>query len=245
MNKFHLVMPMGGKGSRFSSLGYNLPKPLIPIYDKPFFYWAVKSITNFNDVIDITFVVLKEHILDYKIDEEIKKFFPNAKIVVLDHVLNGPVLTCLEGIKSISDEYPILINDCDHLFKCSEFNDIWKNEDINSIDGALITFKSNLPQFSYVIYKDGKIVGTIEKKVLSNDAICGAYLFKSKSQFLNLSNIYLNDCNYSEYFISGMYNVLAESGGNIVAFNTDFHVSFGTPAEYTEALNDKHYKDLN
>ena len=245
MNSFHLLLPMGGRGARFSKLGYDLPKPIIPIYDKPFFYWAVKSITTFNEVIDITFVVLKEHIENFKIDEEIKRFFPDAKIVVLDHVLNGPVLTCLEGIRSISDDNPILINDCDHLFKSSEFNKIWKTDGINSIDGALVTFKSNLPQFSYIIYENGKIVGTIEKEVLSNDAICGAYLFKNKNQFMSLADKYLTNCKYNEYFISGMYNVLAENGGSILAFNTDYHVSFGTPEEYTIALQDKHYEELN
>lgn len=245
MNKFHLIMPMGGKGSRFSSLGYNLPKPIIPIYGKPFFYWAVKSITKFNDVIDITFVVLKEHIDNYSIDVEIKKDFPSAKIIVLNHVLNGPVLTCLEGIKCISDDFPILINDCDHLFKSSEFNNLWKNNSFSNIDGALITFKSDSPQFSYVIYENEKIVGTIEKEVLSNDAICGAYLFKSKNQFVNLSNKYFADCKYTEYFISGLYNVLAENGGNIVAFNTDYHISFGTPEEYTSAKEDRHFEELD
>ena len=33
----HLIMPMGGKGSRFSENGFSIPKPLIIINDKPFF----------------------------------------------------------------------------------------------------------------------------------------------------------------------------------------------------------------
>ena len=52
-------MPMGGAGSRFFNNGFIIPKPLIEINQRPFFYWATQSITNFVEVEDITFVVLK------------------------------------------------------------------------------------------------------------------------------------------------------------------------------------------
>lgn len=35
--KVHLIMPMGGRGSRFSNEGFDFPKPLIQIYNNPFF----------------------------------------------------------------------------------------------------------------------------------------------------------------------------------------------------------------
>ena len=37
--KIHYIMPMPGYGSRFKNMGYDVPKPLIEIYGKPFFYW--------------------------------------------------------------------------------------------------------------------------------------------------------------------------------------------------------------
>ena len=63
--KIHLIMPMGGAGSRFTKNGYVMPKPLIEIHDKPFFFWATQSILKFVDVQDLTFVVLQEHITNY------------------------------------------------------------------------------------------------------------------------------------------------------------------------------------
>ena len=244
MAKFHLIMPMGGNGSRFSKNGYIIPKPLIEIYGKPFFYWACESLNRFNDVIDITFVVLKEHVEKFNIDKKILEYYKDANIIVLDHVLNGPVLTCLEGIKTVQDDFPILFNDCDHLFKSTEFNNACKEDEILKIGGALITFNSNLPQYSYVRYDGIKIIGTIEKEVASNNAICGAYLFKNARQFRKLSKSYLNNCNYKEYFISGMYNEMAKFGYEIKTYNVDYHVSFGIPEEYEEALKDTHYLEL-
>ena len=59
MNKIHLVMPMGGNGTRFVNEGFDVPKPLIMLQGKPFFYWAVRSVKKFINVEDIIFVVLK------------------------------------------------------------------------------------------------------------------------------------------------------------------------------------------
>ena len=41
MDKIHLIMPMGGGGTRFGNMGFELPKPLIELQGRPFFYWAV------------------------------------------------------------------------------------------------------------------------------------------------------------------------------------------------------------
>lgn len=67
MKKFHLIMPMGGKGQRFFNDGYVAPKPLIEIHDRPFFYWSTMSILKYNPDCDVTFVVLREHIEKFDI----------------------------------------------------------------------------------------------------------------------------------------------------------------------------------
>lgn len=84
-NKVHLIMPMGGAGSRFFKNGFVMPKPLIEINNKPFFYWATRSISKYVELEDLTFVVLQEHIDDFGIDKSIKKYFPNANIVIIPH----------------------------------------------------------------------------------------------------------------------------------------------------------------
>ena len=51
MKKLHLIMPMGGAGSRFFKNGFVMPKPLIEISGKPFLYWATKSIEKYVDTL--------------------------------------------------------------------------------------------------------------------------------------------------------------------------------------------------
>lgn len=243
-NKIHLIMPMGGMGHRFKEKGINTPKPLIEINNKPFFWWATESIAKFVDV-DITFVVLKYHVDNFNIDKIIRKYYPNANIVIIPEVLNGAVLTCLEGLDHITDNYPIIFNDCDHLFKCSAFNEYCKKGEFTEIDGALLTFKADDSKFSYLKYNDeGKIIGTIEKEVVSSDAICGAYYFKNKNVFITSAKEYLNYCNYNEYYISGIYNIMINNGKKINKFEVDFHLAFGTPEEYIDAKDSKYFLEI-
>lgn len=243
--QLHLIMPMGGAGSRFFNYGFVMPKPLIEIEGKPFFYWAAQSIMKFINVKDITFVVLQEHIDRFNIDKTIKQYYPQSKLEIIPKILAGAVLTCREGLNNINDDNPILFNDCDHMFKCSAFNETMNNglkdEDF---DGGLITFKSNEPQFSYIKYDGNKISGTIEKQVVSDDAICGAYIFRTAEIFRNICDEYLKQCEYSEFFVSGMYNIMCEKNMKIQNYSVDYHVPFGTPTEYEAAQGNEHFKEL-
>lgn len=239
MRKIHLIMPMGGGGTRFGNKGFNVPKPLIMLQDKPFFYWAVRSIEKFVEVEDIIFVVLKEHVDRFEIDTRIKEYYPDAKIHVIPEILNGAVLTCREGTYEVNDDYPLLFNDCDHAFICEEFYDFAKKASFDEVDGALLTFTSDSPSYSYVKFDEaGNVCGTVEKVVVSSEAICGAYYFRNKDVFNNAVDTYLNECEYKEFFVSGVYNVMAREKANIVTFATDENISFGTPDEYDESVND-------
>ena len=237
-------MPMGGAGSRFYKNGYMQPKPLIKINEKPFLYWATMSIKKYIDIEDLTFVVLQQHIDQFAIDSAIKEYFPEAKIEVLPEILPGPVFTSLRGVEKINDDAPIIFNDCDHMFKCSKVNELL-NQNVVIYDGALLTFESNEPQFSYVKYdKNRTIVGTIEKKVVSNHAICGAYIFKNAQLFKDMAAIYTENCPYNECFMSGLYNVMFDKGLSVKDYLLDYHVEFGTPEEYEKAKESQHFCEL-
>lgn len=243
--KLHLIMPMGGAGSRFFKNSFVMPKPLIELDGKPFLYWATRSIEKYVDLEDITFVVLKQHIAEFNIDQIISQHFPSAKIEAVDFesVKSGPVMTCLAGLKNIHDDQPILFNDCDHMFSCDAFV-----ADMNigswDYDGALLTFESDQPQFSYIQYENARIVGTVEKKVVSNHAICGAYMIRNAKMFRNMAEVYLKNCNYSEFFVSGIYNVMCQKGLDVQNYTVDFHVPFGTPSEYEQAKYSEYFAVL-
>ena len=233
-------MPMGGGGTRFGNKGFNLPKPLIELQGKPFFYWATQSIVKYVDVQDITFVVLLEHVEKFDIINKIKMYYPDAQFQIIPEVLNGAVLTCCKGADLIADQLPILFNDCDHAFISKAFYDYCRMAEFDKVDGALLTFASSNPAFSYVLFDNNhNAIGTIEKKVASDEAICGAYYFRNKDMFTEAVNRYLINCNYKEFFLSGVYNEMGKIGARISTFKVDEHISFGTPAEYDLAVTNK------
>ena len=245
MKKLNLIMPMGGGGTRFGNHGFTVPKPLIELYGKPFFYWAAQSVVKFVELESVRFVVLAEHIEKYRIDKEIFKFYPNAHINIIPEVLPGAVLTCMEGIKDLEDNQPVLFNDCDHLFLCEAFYQFCRDKQFDEADGGLLTFSSEEDRYSYVAYdENGCVNGTVEKKAVSRDAICGAYYFKDKQTFADAVDIYLHNCAYQEFFVSGVYNILAEQGKKIQIFGVDKHIPFGTPEEYEEAKDDMTHEML-
>lgn len=241
----HCIMPMAGRGSRFCKKGFDFPKPLIEIYGKPFFYWSTQSIRKFVEIASLDFVVLQEHVDNYGIDTKIRSFFPESRIHVLPEVTEGAVITSLKGIVDIIDNEPVMFNDCDHLFKSSSFYDFCRQGDYSKIDGILLTFESDEPKFSFV-GKDslGNVIRTVEKEVISNEAICGCYYFKNKTVFEKAAEEYLQKCDYNEFFMSGVYNVMLENGMTVKSMMTDFHVPFGVPEEYEEAKKDMNYEAL-
>lgn len=239
----HLIMPMGGAGSRFKRNGYSIPKPLIKIKEKPFLYWATISILKYVEVCDLTYVVLQQHIDQFGIDSAILSYFPDAIIKVLPSVLPGPAFTCLKGIEDINDDKPIVFNDCDHMFFSRQLNSKL-NEGFRE-SGLLVCFESESPQFSYVQYDtNGKILGTIEKKVVSKHAICGAYVFKNAQIFRDAAREYTENCPYNECFVSGVYNVMCKNQMSVADILLDYHVEFGTPEEYEVAKFSRFFNDL-
>ena len=243
--KLNLVMPMGGGGTRFGVAGYAVPKPLIEIYGKPFFYWATQSVVKYVGVQSLTFVVLQEHIDGFQIDKRIAAYYPDARIVVIPKVLPGAVMTCLAGVEGQAIEGSVLFNDCDHLFVCRAFYDYCAKGEPDAMDGALLTFRSSDARYSYAqCDADGNVIKTVEKKAVSEDAICGAYYFRDKEIFRQAAQAYLQECGYTEFFVSGVYNVLAGLRAKIRLFSVDSHVSFGTPEEYEAAKSDGTYRLL-
>lgn len=230
----NLVLPMAGGGTRFLKGGFECPKPLLPLRGKPFFQWAAESVLQTVTPARLCFVVLREHVERFSIDRRILAVYPQARLVVLEQVTAGAVLTCLAGCQDLPEDEPILFNDCDHYFRCNGLAALPAGA-----DGALLTFPSRDPRFSFVELDDsGRVLRTAEKDPISDRAICGAYYFGSKAVFREAAERYLKTCVQSEFFMSGVYNELLAARRTVLALETQLHISFGTPEEYASAQQD-------
>jgi dTDP-glucose pyrophosphorylase len=226
-----LVIPAAGRGSRFSRLGIKAPKPLIDLEGRPFFWWAVESVRRLVPLRQLVFVVLEEHILEFSIDKIILGFYPDATVVSIPDVTSGAAETAKIGILALRTGGPVAINDCDHAFFCQSLPaTVSALQD--EVEGALICFRSTNPAYSYVRLDTlRRVIGTVEKKVVSPFAIAGCYLFADPVRFLSLYDRYQSECPYGELFVSGIFNLIAEQQLKISMLELDRHCSFGTPEE--------------
>ena len=240
MKHIRLIMPMGGAGSRFVQNGVLMPKPLIDLHGKPFFYWATKAAVQCieGSLESIWFVVLKDHVVHFGIDQVIKAWFPLAHIVVLDHVLPGPIHTALFAISSCANyDGPILFNDCDHVFISPEFASAVTKGSLPDI--ATLYFRSREKQFSYLkVDSDGRIIDVKEKEPISDMAICGAYYFGSPLLFQKMALEAAKKAHSlgREAFLSdALIESCKDLSLNVKAYFCSTHISFGTPEELVAA----------
>ena len=229
-----LVMPMAGRGSRFTRAGGRLPKPMMELGGRPFFWWAAQSVLRGVAVRELIFVVLAEHVATFGIDEAVLRLYPEARIVVVPDVTSGAAETAALGVDALTGEGPVAVNDCDHGFAVTGLADLVGALGRMAARGALLGFRSDNPAYSYVRFADdgsGRVVGTVEKRRAGPYAIAGCYLFADKATFATAMAAYRRDCTYPELFVSGLFNAMCAEGGTVTFRPLDRHIPFGTPEE--------------
>ena len=158
-------MPMAGEGSRFAKAGWTTPKPLIELNGQPLFKHAISSVTADGIQMKYSFIVRQEHIDKYAIDKGIKAFLPEANVFSVMKTTCGAVETCLMAERAIADEDAVIVMDCDLEFKSKGFVEIIKNVLSESAEkangGALVSFESDLPKYSYAEVGEDWYPGTI------------------------------------------------------------------------------------
>lgn len=243
MRPLHIIMPMAGEGSRFQKEGWTIPKPLIELHGIPLFIRAIRSVAVENVPMRYSFIVRKEHIDRYHIDEQIKALLPEASIYFVQETTRGAVETCLIAENGIGSEDAILVMDCDLEFRSKAYIEyIWQSL-LQSAElasgGALVSFESDDPRYSYAAVDDDMIVKrTAEKEVISHHALCGAYFFSSSKCFLRAAHRLLNEPVFDkpEYYVSLLYNYLLADGEVVRLATMEEYCSYGTPEELKRYL---------
>lgn len=234
---------MAGEGSRFANAGWTTPKPLIELHGEPLFKHAISSVTADGIQMKYSFIVRQEHIDKYGIDKGIKAFLPEANIFSVMKTTRGAVETCLMAESAIADDDAVIVMDCDLEFRSSRFIEIIKEilslplEQANG--GALVSFESDQPKYSYAeVGKDGLVIRTAEKEVISSHALCGAYFFSTGKRFKEIAHQLLNEPEFKkpEYYVSLLYNYMLAAGEKVQLAQMEEYYSYGTPEELQRYL---------
>ncbi|RHM09618.1 hypothetical protein DWZ81_10420 [Parabacteroides merdae] len=243
MRNLHIIMPMAGEGSRFLKEGWTTPKPLIELNGQPLFKHAISSVTDKDIQMKYSFIVRQEHIDKYQIDKGIRSFLPEANLFSVVKTTRGAVETCLIAENAIADDDAVIVMDCDLEFRSKKFMEIIKqilNKPIEeATGGALVSFESNEPRYSYAaLGEDGFVARTAEKEVISNHALCGAYFFASGRRFKQIAHLLLAEPAFTkpEYYVSLLFNYLLKDGEKVWLAPMEEYYSYGTPEELKRYL---------
>ena len=186
------------------------------------------------------FIIRKEHIVNHNMDSFLKdKFGGDIEIVISETDTEGTVCTCLLAEEFLNNDSPLVITTLDVYFE-----PIFSMDLINpSVDGTILVFKSDNPNYSYSkINDEGFVIETAEKKVISDLSSIGLYYFKSSKDFLDYSKKMVNENikTNNEFYVCPLYNLLINDGKKINTLLFDKCNSIGTPNEINEFILEKH-----
>ncbi len=225
--KVQIILPMAGKASRFNSdPAQRIIKPLIKVKHKKLYEWSMASFKDLDIQKSFFFVIQKAH---QELKDELTKN-SNGKILEIDVATRGPGETLLLTLPFFSDVDPVIICDSDLHFNSAELNRFLKHSD-PSVRTGVLTFKSSLPQYSYVLINNSQITDIQEKIVISNHAVCGCYYFSDGKLFKDLIQKTIDRIPKREVFLSDVIKTSILSGHKSIAFECDSHISLGTPDE--------------
>jgi NDP-sugar pyrophosphorylase family protein len=231
---------MAGAGARFSSTGNAIPKPLLKIQEHYFFEIAAMGLNFYLENYSLSFIVLSDHCSSFKIDSKIYEVFPNAQIAVLGQPTSGAAESAYLGMKQLDLRIgPLIVADCDQWIEGDNLRLMIDGLEKKSFDIAFPNFHSTNPQYSYVACdSEGKVSKILEKEPISTKAVAGCYGFRSVDLF---NELYLAQENWgSEKYMSDIIARGMADKYSIRTFEIELHVPFGTPAEYEEAVLNKH-----
>jgi NDP-sugar pyrophosphorylase family protein len=236
------LIPLAGKGLRFSTLGYKKPKPLLEVSGKPMIIQAVNSLPQSQKLI---FVALKEHLQNYPLKKVLKDEFINPKIVSLENVTQGQAITCSLGLKDEDINSSLLIAATDNgmIYDQNKYQKLIEDK---NVDAIIFTFRNHVssksnPQMYGWVKTDHKnnaisvsVKVPISKKIHKDHAIVGTFWFK-KVEFFNQGLKNLIDKNIkinNEYYVDSLMGELINLGLNVKIFEVDNYLCWGTPNDY-------------
>lgn len=220
MQRYNIVIPMAGRGTRFKEAGYQKEKPLIIANGKTLTEHAITSLGLTGRFIFIT--------RNFENPEDNKKLTRLFDKLCRDYVevrVNekqfGAAHSASFAKEHIKEGWPLIIANCDQFldWDASDFDKCIQSEEA---DGYVHIYSSKDPKNSFVMLDDeGYATEIVEKKVITSHALTGIHYWKNPEDFFSsfekTFKTYKED-GYTECYVSITYNELIKEGKKIKTF---------------------------
>src|ERR1700722_7301119 len=143
-----IVIPMAGRGRRFTDAGFSLPKPLIPIRGVPMIKAVIDNIRP-KSAHRFVFLCLREHLERHGLTEHLRQWAPGCLVLPVDAVTQGAACTVLTAEREMALDEPLMIANCDQWIDV-DIDQYLKEFDRRNADGLIMTMWADHPKWSYV-----------------------------------------------------------------------------------------------
>ncbi len=225
----HVVVPMAGLGSRFSKVGYTVPKPFIPVFGKPMIQWVIDNMKVHPEIyggitvasrwaLKFHFIVQQAHLDAYNFDALCKSCDIEYTITPITSVTEGAACSVLLAKEHINNGEPLVIVNSDQFLEWDQ-NEFYRALCNAEYDGCISVFEQNNSEdikWSYSMTDSkGVVTEVAEKKYISNWATTGIYGWNRGSDYVRYAekmiakNIRVN----GEFYVCPVYNEAIGAGG--------------------------------
>lgn len=235
----NIVLPMAGRGSRFSNAGYSIPKPFIPVNNKPMIQVVVENLVPKGIESRFIFVCQKNHLDKFNGRELLKNLDPRCEIIEIEEITSGQLSSAMLAKDLINSSEPLLTANTDQFIEF-DFTSFIRESLSSELDGSILTMPGSDPKWSYIRIDPitNLVVETAEKKVISNEATVGVYFFKKGSDFCLAAEDMIDEGDKvnGEFYICPVYNYLIRNGKKISYSRVDKMHGLGTPEDLLNFL---------
>ena len=233
----NILIPMAGRGSRFESLGYTFPKPLIEVKGKPMIQVVVD---NLNIKAKYTFIVQKKHYVKYNLQYLLNLIAPNCNIVQVDGITEGAACTTLLAKEFINNDQSLLMANSDQFVEWDSNKTLYAFSN-SKCDGGILTFTASHPKWSYAkVNEEGFVTEVAEKKPISSNATVGIYWWKKGSDYVKYAEkmIKKDIRTNNEFYVCPVFNEAIQDGKKVLIKEIDNNGMWGmgTPEDLDNFL---------
>ena len=229
-----IIVPLGGKATRFQERGFTFPKPLIEIGNRSMIEVVLENLAP-PAPNRFTFVCRKEHLTQFYLGDMLRLLAPGCEIITLEQDTAGALCSVLLAIDRLQPDEEVLVANGDQFITTglAPFYQACRAPDI---DGCILTFTATHPRWSFVrTDAQGRVTAVAEKRPISKQATVGLYYFRrARDLIAGAERMIVKGLTTSgQFFVCPVYNELILGGKRITTHHLPdgaMH-SLGTPED--------------
>lgn len=240
-----IVIPMSGFGERFRKVGYELPKPLIHVENRPLISHIV-NLFEFSEKFE--FICNTDHLSTprFRLREVLGSLRENYEIHEIQAHKKGPVHAVLSMADKLAEDEAVIVNYAD--FACLwSYNHFLQDLQQKGLDGSVPAYRGFHPHsggttnYAYIKEDGGFLQEIREKLPFTNQksqefASTGTYYFKNAGLMRRyFERLVSEDISVNgEFYASSAFDLMAKDGLKVGVYEISHFMQWGTPEDLAE-----------